>query len=54
MRKYSNEALKRGIKPSKPVEQMTKGEIDAFRNALDPDMMGFDGQEGMMLDETDK
>lgn len=40
--KYSSEALKIGLKPP---ENATKDEVDAFRNSVDPDAMGFDGAE---------
>lgn len=42
---WSSEAIKAGIVPPKPVEEMTAAEKKAFRNSLDPDAMGFDGME---------
>lgn len=47
--KYSSEALKKGIKPAKDVKDMTPEELKAFRTSVDPDSMGFDGQEGMIM-----
>ena len=43
---FSSEALKVGIKPSKPVDEMTPEEIKEFLSTIDPDQMGFDGREG--------
>ena len=42
---WSSEAIKSGIVPPKPVEEMTAAEKREFRNSLDPDAMGFDGIE---------
>lgn len=42
---WSSEAHKKGIILPKPVEDMTPEELKAFRNSLDPDSMGFDGEE---------
>ena len=39
---FSSEALKAGLIPP---ENATQQEIDNFRNSIDPDSMGFDGQE---------
>jgi hypothetical protein len=47
-KEFSSEALKVGLKPP---ENATKGEIDTFRNSVDPDEMGFDGQEAGDLSE---
>lgn len=43
---WSSEAIKAGIVPPKPIEEMTDAERNAWRNSLDPDAMGFDGEEG--------
>ena len=43
---FNSEALKVGIKPSKPVDEMTPEEIKEFLSTIDPDQMGFDGREG--------
>ena len=53
---YSSEAKKAGIVPKKPESEMTEQDWFEFRNSLDPDMMGFDGPEGMELknDESNK
>lgn len=49
---FSSEALKAGLQvPDKPVPEMTEEELKAFRTSFDPDMMGFDGSEG--IDEED-
>ena len=47
----SSEALKAGIVPPKPIEEMTDAELKAWRNSLDADAMGFDGTEGVVADE---
>jgi len=52
MEKYSSEALKKGIAPEKSVDEMTAKEIRAFQDSLDPDLMGFDGQEGMVTEDA--
>ena len=39
---FSSEALKAGLIPP---ENATQQEIDDFRNSVDPDSMGLDGQE---------
>ena len=41
---FSSEALKAGLTPP---NNATQQEIDDFRNSVDPDSMGFDGQEGI-------
>ena len=48
---WSSEAIKAGMMPPKPIEEMTPEELKEFRNSFDPDMMGFDGKEG--FDEND-
>lgn len=48
---WSSEAIKAGIMPPKPIEEMTPEELKEFRNSFDPDTMGFDGKEG--CDEDD-
>ena len=45
--KFSSEALKLGIEPNKPVEEMTPEEIQEFLSTIKPDKMGFDGKEGV-------
>lgn len=45
MDNFSSEALKAGIKPSKPVEEMTDEEIKEFLATINPDSMGFDGEQ---------
>ena len=54
MKEISSEAKKAGLQePPKPVEEMTEEELKAFRTSFDPDMMGFDGQEGMDEEDDD-
>lgn len=43
---WSSEAIKAGIVPPKPITEMTDAELNAWRNSLDADTMGFDGKEG--------
>ena len=45
---FSSEALKAGLIPP---ENATQQEINDFRNSVDPDSMGFDGQEVGDLNE---
>ena len=45
MDNFSSEALKAGIKPNKPVEEMTDEEIKEFLATINPDSMGFDGEQ---------
>ena len=45
---FSSEALKAGLVPP---DNATQQEIDNFRNSIDPDSMGFDGQEAGDLSE---
>lgn len=53
MSEFSSEAKKLGLQePEKPVSEMTEEELKEFRAAFDPDMMGFDGAEG--IDEEEK
>lgn len=48
MSEFSSEAKKAGLQePEKPVAEMSGEELKAFRTSFDPDMMGFDGAEGM-------
>lgn len=54
MKNISSEAKKKGLKPSKPVEEMTPEELKSFRTSVDPDSMGFDGQEGLGDEEADE
>lgn len=46
MENFSSEALKAGIEPTKPVDEMTPEEIKEFLETINPDEMGFDGKEG--------
>lgn len=50
---YSSEAIKIGLLPDKAVDKMTEKELFEFRNKLDPDFMGFDGKEGMEMNENE-
>ncbi len=48
MMNISSEAVKAGLQePYRPVEEMTEEELKEFRTSFDPDMMGFDGAEGV-------
>lgn len=48
MKDISSEAKKAGLAgPEKPIGEMTEDELMAFRASFDPDMMGFDGTEGI-------
>ena len=49
MQDYSSEALKKGIKPDKDIKDMTSEEIKTFQDSINPDEMGFDGHEGMVM-----
>ena len=52
---FSSEAVKAGLQePYRPVEEMTEEELKEFRTAFDPDMMGFDGAEGVDAEEGAK
>lgn len=52
MSEFSSEAKKAGLhEPQKPVDEMTEEELKAFRTSFDPDMMGFDGYEGVEEDD---
>lgn len=42
---WSNELMKQGIMPPKPITEMSEAEFDEWRNSLDPDALGFDGAE---------
>ena len=47
MKDISSEAKKAGLQePEKPIDEMTEEELKLFRSSFDPDMMGFDGEEG--------
>lgn len=48
MKEISSEAIRNGIVPS---ENMTDEEFQAWRESLDPDSMGFDGEEGCCNNE---
>ena len=48
MREISSEAVREGIIPP---ENMTDEEFQAWRESLAPDMMGFDGDEGVQENE---
>lgn len=53
MIEFSSEAKKIGLQgPEKAVSEMTEEELKEFRAAFDPDVMGFDGAEG--IDEADE
>jgi len=48
MKSISSEAKKAGLQePEKSVNEMTEEELKTFRTSFEPDMMGFDGQEGV-------
>lgn len=48
MGEFSSEAKKAGLQvPQVPVDAMTEEELELFRTSFDPDMMGFDGAEGI-------
>ena len=54
MTDISSEAKKAGLnEPVKDIEEMTEEELMAFRNSFNPDMMGFDGTEGIEEDMED-
>lgn len=54
MKDISSEAKKAGLQePEKPIDEMTEEELKAFRTSFDPDMMGFDGEEGADDEEED-
>ena len=45
---FSSEAKKLGLQePEKAVSEMTEEELKEFRETFDPDVMGFDGAEGI-------
>ena len=53
MKDISSEAKKAGLnEPVKNIDEMTEDELMAFRNSFNPDMMGFDGTEGIEEDIT--
>ena len=53
MKDISSEAKKAGLnEPVKNIDEMTEEELMAFRNSFNPDMMGFDGTEGIEEDIT--
>ena len=53
MKDISSEAKKAGLnEPVKNIDEMTEDELIAFRNSFNPDMMGFDGTEGIEEDIT--
>lgn len=53
MIEFSSEAKKLGLQePEKAAAEMTEEELKEFRAAFDPDVMGFDGAEG--IDEADE
>lgn len=54
MKDISSEAKKAGLQePEKPIDEMTEEELKAFRTSFDPDIMGFDGEEGTDDEEED-
>ena len=55
MTDISIEAKKAGLnEPVKDIEEMTEEELMAFRNSFNPDMMGFDGTEGIEDDAAEQ
>ena len=50
---YSSEIVKAGLFPNKEVNEMTDKELFEFRNKFDPDIMGFDGKEGMEMEDNE-
>ena len=53
MTDISSEAKKAGLnEPVKDIDEMTEDELMKFRNSFNPDMMGFDGTEGIEEDIT--
>jgi hypothetical protein len=55
MKDISSEAKKAGLQePEKAIDEMTEEELKVFRNSFDPDMMGFDGDEGADEEEADE
>ncbi len=50
---YSSEIIKVGLFPNKEVNEMTDKELFEFRNKFDPDIMGFDGKEGMEMEDNE-
>ena len=53
MTDISSEAKKAGLnEPVKDIDKMTEDELMIFRNSFNPDMMGFDGTEGIEEDIT--
>ncbi len=54
MKDISSEAKKAGLRePEKPAGEMDEKELKKFRASFDPDMMGFDGEEGIDEEEGD-
>lgn len=51
---WSSEAIKHSIFPSKNMSAMTEQDWFEFRNQLDPDIMGFDGVEGYLVDDNEE
>ena len=48
MMEFSSEAKKAGLQePPVVPDAMTEEELKLFRTSFDPDMMGFDGAEGI-------
>lgn len=48
MMEFSSEAKKAGLQePPAVPDAMTEEELKLFRTSFDPDMMGFDGAEGI-------
>lgn len=50
--KFNSEALAKGIRPNKPVDEMTPEEIQEFLSTIDVDAMGFLGREGADNEEN--
>lgn len=55
MKDISSEAKKAGLnEPVKDIDEMTEDELMTFRNSFNPDMMGFDGTEGIEDDAAEQ
>lgn len=55
MKDISSEAKKAGLnEPVKNIDEMTEDELMTFRNSFNPDMMGFDGTEGIEDDAVEQ
>lgn len=55
MKDISSEAKKAGLnEPVKNIDEMTEDELMTFRNSFNPDIMGFDGTEGIEDDAAEQ